>query len=88
MEVVGGDEDFGLALGDALDGRAPFASGLEGGLDGFGAGVHGERHLVAGELMEIAEEQGELIVAEGARGEGYFLGLAHIASKIAGWQWP
>ena len=67
---------------------APLARGFERGLDGFGAGVHGQGHLEAGELVQVAEEQRELVVAEGARGERDLLRLAAMAWKIAGWQWP
>ena len=75
MEVVAADDDFGVAGGYLLDGFAPLAGGFEGGLDGFGAGVHGERHLEAGEVVEVFVEERELVVAEGARREGELLGL-------------
>ncbi len=58
-----------------LDGLAPLARGFEGGLDGFDAGVHGQGHLEAGEVVEVAVEERELVVAEGAGGEGDLLGL-------------
>ena len=41
VKIVGGDEDLGLAGGDAFDGGTPLARGLERGLDCLGAGVHG-----------------------------------------------
>src|SRR5216683_2799863 len=65
VEVVGADDDLGLVGGDSLDGVAPLAGDLEGGLDGLGAGVHGERHLEAGEAVQLLVEEGELVVAEG-----------------------
>ena len=75
MKVAGADDDFGLALGNSLDLVAPLARGFEGGFDGLGAGVHREDHVIAGEVVEIFAEQGELVVAEGARGKGDFGGL-------------
>ncbi len=75
VEVVGADDDLGLIGGDAFDLVAPLAGDLEGGLDGLGAGVHGERHLEAGEVVEFLVEERELVVAEGARGEGDLVGL-------------
>ena len=65
-KLLAADDDFGLIGGDAFDLVAPLAGGLEGGLDGLGAGVHGERHLEAGEVVEFFVEERELIVAEGA----------------------
>ncbi len=54
----------------SFDGVAPLAGGFDGGLDGFYAGVHGEGHVEAGEVVEVFEEERELVVAEGAGGEG------------------
>ena len=42
VEIVGADDDFGLAFGNAFDFVSPFAGGLERGFDGFRAGVHGQ----------------------------------------------
>ena len=75
MEVIGTDDDFGLFGGDSLDGVAPFSDCFDGSFDGFHAGVHGERHVESGEVVELFEEQGKLVVAEGARGEGNFVNL-------------
>ena len=69
MEVVGADDDLGLALGNALDLVAPLARGLDGGLDRLGAGVHGQRHVEAGQLVQFLVEQRQLVVAKGARGQ-------------------
>ena len=83
VEVVGADDDLGLVGGDAFDLVAPFASDFDGGLDGFGAGVHEESHLVAGEVVEVFEEARELVVAEGAGGEGDLVGLFDHGGKDA-----
>ena len=53
VEVVGADDDLGLAVGNAFDLVAPLARGFDGGLDRLGAGVHGQRHLEAGEVVEV-----------------------------------
>src|SRR6185312_12668504 len=75
VEVVGDDDDLGFALADAFGLVTPFARELDGGLDGFGAGVHHQRHLEAGDLVEVAEEERKLVIAEGARGECHATGL-------------
>ncbi len=63
MEVVRpwklfADDDLGLVRGDALDLVAPLAGDLEGGLDGLGAGVHGHRHIEAGEIWSSWAKRG------------------------------
>jgi hypothetical protein len=75
VEVVGADDDLGLIGGDAFDLIAPLTGDLKRGLDGLGAGVHEEGHLEAGEIVEVFVEERELVVAEGARGEGDLVGL-------------
>ncbi len=72
------------AGGDAAHGLAPLAGGFERGFDGFDAGVHGQGHAEAGELVEVAEEERELVVAEGAGGEGDLLCLGHHGGEDAG----
>ena len=72
MKIVGADDDLGFVLRNALDLVAPLARGLERGFDGLGAGVHGQRHVEAGQIVEFLVEQRELLVAEGARGERDF----------------
>jgi hypothetical protein len=76
VEVVGADDDLGLVLLDALDLVAPLTRALDGGLDGFGAGVHGQDLVVAGQLGDGLVEPGQLVVAEGAAGQGDLGGLA------------
>ena len=75
VEVVGADDDLGLIFRHALDLVGPLAGELEGGLDGLGAGVHGQGHVEAGEVVDLLVEERELVVAEGARGQGDALRL-------------
>ena len=70
VEVALHDHDAGGALGDALDAVAPLAGDLEGGLDGLGAGVHRQDHVLAGEAGQRLGERAELVVVEGAAGQG------------------
>ena len=69
VKIVGADDDFGFAVRNAFDLVAPLAGGLDGGLHRLGAGVHGQRHVEAGQLVEFLVEQRQLIVAESARGQ-------------------
>ena len=69
VKIVGADDDLGLAIRNAFDLVAPLARGLHRGLDRLGARVHGQRHLVAGQLMQLLVEQRQLIVAKGARSQ-------------------
>ncbi|EGE56146.1 hypothetical protein RHECNPAF_7500118 [Rhizobium etli CNPAF512] len=70
MEIVGADDDLRLALRHTLDLVSPFAHRLDGGLHGFSAGIHRQDLVRAGESGELFIEIGELVVAEGAGGEG------------------
>ena len=75
--------------GHALDLEGPLAGGLDGGLDRLGAGVHREELVEAGELAELLVEGAELVVAEGAGGQGHGAGLLeHAPAGSRGWQWP
>ncbi len=75
VEVVLTDDDLGVQVGDALDAVAPEACRLDRGLDRLRAGVHRQHHVVSGEVAQVLGHQGELVVAEGARGEGEPFGL-------------
>ncbi len=57
VEVVGADDDLGLAVGNALDLVSPLARGLDRGLHRFGARVHGQRHVEAGQVVQLLVEQ-------------------------------
>jgi hypothetical protein len=76
MEVVGGNDNLGTVCGNALDGCSPLPRGFERGLNRLCTGVHGQGHLEAGQVVQIAIEQWKLIVAKGTRGERDLLGLA------------
>jgi hypothetical protein len=65
VEVVGGDDDLGLAVGHALDLVAPFAHRLDGALDRLGARVHRQDLVAAGQLCDLLVEQRQLVVAKG-----------------------
>ncbi|MNX23551.1 hypothetical protein D3C86_535520 [compost metagenome] len=84
VEVVGADDDLGLVGGDLLHVVGPFAGGLDGGLDGFGARVHGDDPLEAGHLHQLLVKQGKLVVAEGARRQGDLGGLLGQGLEDAG----
>ena len=69
VEVALHRDDGGVVLGDALDQVAPLAAHLDRGLDGLGAGVHRQDHLLAGELGQVARERPELVVVERPAGQ-------------------
>ena len=71
VEVAVEDQDLGLVVGHALDVVAPLAGGLDRGFDRLGAAVHGQHAGEAGELGDLLTQGAELIVAEGARGQGH-----------------
>jgi len=70
VEVPAYYDDLGLVLRDALDLVAPLAGSLQRGLDGFGAGVHRQHEIHAGERGEFGAERPELIVVERPAREG------------------
>jgi hypothetical protein len=53
VKVVVADDDLGLPWGNALHLVAPLPHGLDGGLHRLGAGIHRQRHVHAGQLMEL-----------------------------------
>ena len=69
VEVALHRHDRRLVLRDALDLVAPLAAHLDRGLDGLGAGVHRQDHVLAGELGERLRERPELVVVERAAGQ-------------------
>ena len=75
VEVVRADDDLGAVRRHALHFVAPLAHGLERGFDRLGAAVHRQDLVRVGELREVLVEEGELVVAEGARGERQLLRL-------------
>ena len=69
VEVALHGDDRGLAGRDALDLVAPLAADLDRGLDGLGAGVHRQDHVLAGQAAQRLGEAAELVVEEGAAGQ-------------------
>ena len=51
---------------------ATFAGGFKGAFDGFGAAVHGQNLMRAGQGADVFIEQRQLIVAERPRRQGQF----------------
>ena len=70
MEVAGGRDDLRLPVLHALDAVGPEAGGLDAGLDGLGAGVHRQHEILPAQFREGGGEGAELVVVEGAAGEG------------------
>ena len=59
----------GPVRGHPLHLVAPLARHLDPGLDGLGAGVHRQHHLLAEELGQLRAERAELVVAERPAGQ-------------------
>ena len=68
MKIVGTNNNFSLAVGDALYFVAPLACSLHCGLNRFCAGVHGQSHIHASEFVKLLIEQRQLIISEWERG--------------------
>ena len=62
-------DDLRLVRGHALDRVGPLPRRLDGGLDSFGAGIHRQRHVLAGELAGAGQERAELVRVERARND-------------------
>ena len=86
----------GLVRGDPLDRVAPLARDLDRGLDGLGAGVHRQDHVLAGQGGELGAEGAELVVVERpadqgdpvellvGRGEDLGVAVAEVQRRVAG----
>ena len=70
VEIVIADNDLGAAIRNALDRIAPFARQLEGAFHRFSAGIHWQHPVRPGKCANLFIEGRQLIIAEGARGEG------------------
>jgi hypothetical protein len=75
VEVLGSSKHQGLARRHLLDLVSPLAGNLDGGLDGFGARVHGQDHVIAEEGRDLLGPDGEDVVVEGARAQRQPAGL-------------
>lgn len=84
MKIPLGTEHDRLPTRYALAHIRPLPRQLDRRLDGLGAGVHGEDHVVAEHLRDGAGELAEEGVVEGAGGEGEFLGLGDEGGDDAG----
>ncbi len=85
-ESCAADDDFRFVFGNSLDLVAPFSDGFDGGFDSFGPGIHGQDLVGIGEVAEFFVERTELVVAEGAGGEGEFLACSTMAFMMRGLQ--
>ena len=70
VEVVGADNDLGLIFRHPLDLVTPFPDRLDRALDRFRAGIHRQNLVRPGQGGDFLIERRQLVVAEGARGEG------------------
>ena len=84
VEVIGADDDFRLVLRNAFNFVAPFARGFQRGFDGFGAGIHGQCFVEAGQIVEILIKKRKLLIAESARGKRHLLCLLGEGTHNAG----
>src|SRR6202171_5808509 len=96
VKIVGADDDLGLPIRHALHLVAPFAHRLDRALPPFGAAVHRQPPVGAGQLRDLFVERGELVVMEGAggqrqsarllyhRGQDFWMAVALVHSRIGG----
>ena len=87
VEVVGGHNDLGLVGGDLFD-IAPLAGQLEGGLHRLGAGVHGQRHFVAGDVAQFLVKSGSWSLRKAREVSVIFLACATSAAMMRGCRCP
>ena len=66
VEVVLRHHDVALAGRHALDVGAPFAGDLDAALDGLGAAVHRQHHVLAAQLGQRLAERSEPVGVEGS----------------------
>lgn len=75
MEIVLSAQNDSLVLRNTLDLVPPLPSDLDARLDGFGAGVHGQDHVIAKELGDELGESGKHVIVEGTGAESQAGGL-------------
>ncbi len=69
VEIAFAGDDLALVLGDALDAMGPFARGFDRGLDGFGAGIHRQRHIHVCHGARSLEKWSQAIRVERSRND-------------------
>ena len=69
MEIATAGDDLRFVVGYALDRVGPFARRLDRGLDRLRAGVHRQRHVLAGHFTGFRKERAEFIRVERARND-------------------
>jgi len=60
-------DNFSLALGNIFDLVAPLARRFHGSLHGFSAGIHGQHHVHASQVVKILAEQRKLRISKRSR---------------------
>ena len=88
VEAARHHDDARAVLRDPAHLVAPLAGHLDAALDGLGAGVHRQHHVLAAQLGERGANGAELVVVERAAGERDPVELACAAATSAGWRWP
>lgn len=75
VKVIRCSKDERLALGHTLDLVRPLARNLDGCLDRFGSGIHGQNHVVAENMANLLRPFGKDIIVKSARRQRQTLGL-------------
>ena len=75
VEIIGAGDNFRPVLGNSLFLICPLTGGLDGRFDRLGAGVHGQHHLVSGQVAELLGQERPLIIPEGPSRQRQTLGL-------------
>src|SRR6267154_3823920 len=77
VEVVGADDDLGQPIRHTLHLVTPFAHRLDRALHRLGTAVHWQHPVGAGKLGDLLVEGSQLVVVEGAGGQGQPTRLLH-----------
>ena len=67
VKIIGADDDLGLPVRHPLHLIAPFAHRLDRTFHRFGAAVHRQHLVGAGQRRDLFVEEGQLVVVKGAR---------------------
>ena len=84
VKVPGADDHLGPVRRHPFDRIAPLAGRLQRRLHRLGPRVHQEHHLIAGQFAQLLLQKRQLVVAEGAGGEGEPAGLLGERPQEAG----